>query len=73
MLGNIAPGADKPAIDLTSPGERVERSFTAARHTVPIANVWLAPEAALDREGFTLTGHESAVQDFEDEAGIEAV
>lgn len=73
VLGYVAPGAGKPAFDLTAPGERVERNFTAGRHTVRIANGWLAPEAALDREGFALTRHETAVRDFEDEAEIEAV
>lgn len=73
VLGYIARGAGKPAIDLTSPGDRVKRNFTADPRTMRIANGWLGPEAALDREGFALTRHETAVQDFEDEAEIEAV
>jgi hypothetical protein len=72
-LGYLAPSAEKPALDATRPGERVERNFILDPRTVRIANGWLAPEADLDREGFALTRHETGVQDFEDAAEIEAV
>lgn len=73
VLGYVDAGADKPAIDMASPGQRVERNFTADPRSVRIANGWLTPAPALDREGFALVRHDTAVRDFEDEAEIRAV
>jgi hypothetical protein len=64
----------KPVIDATLPGERVERNFYFAAHKARIANGRLLDSAAsLDREGFAMTRHKTAVQDFRDEAEIEAI
>jgi hypothetical protein len=68
-LSYIVPGEGKPEIDATSPGERVERNFSFAARKARIANGWLLDTAAsLEREGFAMTRHETAVRDFRDEA-----
>ena len=73
-LSYIVPGEGKPVIDATSPGERAERNFSFAARTARIANGWLRDTAAsLDREGFAVTRHETAVRDFQDETEIKEV
>ncbi len=73
-LSYIVPGAGKPVIDATSPGERTERNFSFVARTAKIANGWLLDTAAsLDREGFAVTQHETAVRDFQDETEIKEV
>ncbi len=73
-LSYIVPGVGKPVIDATLPGERVERNFSFAARKARIANGRLLDSAAsLDREGFAMTRHKTAVQDFRDEAEIEAI
>lgn len=73
MLDYVTPGPGKPAIDAAAHGSRVERNFTADRRPVWIENGWLAPDASLDREGFALTRHETALHHFDDKQDIEAV
>jgi len=73
VLGYVAPGPDKPAIDATVGGTRIERNFTSDQRRVRVENGWLAPTASLDREGFALIRHETALQEFEDARDIEDV
>lgn len=72
-LGYVSRGAGKPAIDLTKAGARVERNFSTVPRSVRIANGRHAPTASLDREGFALTRHDTAVRDFADAAEIETI
>ncbi len=71
-LGYVSRGPGKPAIDMTN-GARVERDFSVATWRMRIANGRRGPAASLDREGFALTRHDTAVGDFADAAEIEAV
>lgn len=63
-LGYVLPGAGKPAVTVDGSGKRLERNFTADPRRVRVANGWLMPAPALDREGFALVRHETALQDF---------
>lgn len=72
-LGYVSRGAGKPAIDMSHAGARVERDFTVVTRSVRIANGRRAPAASLDREGFALTRHATAVRDFGDPAEVETV
>lgn len=70
-LGYVIPGPGKPAVAAGGSGERVEQNFAADPRRVRVANGWLAPAATLDREGFALVRHETALADFADADAIE--
>lgn len=72
-LSYVARGDEKPTIDLSTHGARVERNLTRMSRNVLIANGRLTPPPSLDREGFALTHHETAVRDFVDENEIRTV
>ena len=71
LLGND----QKPVIHITPEGTREpERTATYGPRRVTVRDARpLAAELSLDREGFALVGHETAVTDFEDEAEVERV
>lgn len=64
----------KPVTYISPPGVPSKRDAEFEDRVVPIRNARLAPDAfALEREGFLLTNHETAVGDFYDEVEVKAV
>lgn len=72
-LSYVVRGDEKPTIDLSTHGARVERNLTRMTRNVLIANGRLTPPPSLDCEGFALTHHETALRDFVDENEIRTV
>lgn len=67
-LAYIEPSARKPSIDILGPGLRQENHARFVSHPVEIVNGrWRQESFSLDREGFALTRHETAVTDFDSE------
>lgn len=73
-LNYIVPGNDKPQSYITKPGEPTVRRSEYARRAFAIRNArGRAEPPSLDREGFALAPHDSAVRDFYDAAEVERV
>jgi hypothetical protein len=74
-LNYLAPSQGKPSTYAYAVPEGVaQTNIVNEPHVVPIHDIRAAaPDAALDREGFALIRHRSAVRDFYDEAEIRAV
>ncbi|HUC67270.1 MAG TPA: CmcJ/NvfI family oxidoreductase [Stellaceae bacterium] len=74
-LNYLAPMTARPRNYACEPPAGVPRSNTAPEsHTVPIYDVRpIASEIALDREGFTLLRHETAIRDFWDDDELRKV
>ena len=71
-LNYIVPGDGKPRSEITPPGEPVRRRSQYERRDVAVRDARaLAEPASLDREGFALAPHRSAVADFYDPAEVE--
>jgi hypothetical protein len=71
-LNYLAAGIERPRIytDAAPPGEP-QSTFATESHTVRVRDVRAATEqASLDRQGFALMRHTSAVRDFWDEEEI---
>ncbi len=79
-----APEAVETRIDYLIPTSRINRRFWAPGaelntgvyqpYPVTIRNARMAPEPfTLDRNGFCLAGHETAVRDWRDEAHVDAI
>ena len=71
----LVPGDVKPAIHIARPGEgETDRSGTFSAEEMPVADIrGLPEEATLDRQGFALVPHDTAVKDFYDEDEVRAV
>lgn len=71
----LVPGDVKPAIHIAPPGEgETDRSGTFSAEEMPVADIrGLPEEATLDRQGFALVPHDTAVKDFYDEDEVRAV
>jgi hypothetical protein len=64
----------KPVTYISPPGVPSKRDAEFEDRVVPIHNARLTPGSfSLEREGFLLTGHETAMQDFYDADRVEAV
>jgi hypothetical protein len=74
-LNYLAPMTERPRNYACEPPAGVARSNTAPEtHTVPIYDVRpIASEIALDREGFALLRHETAIRDFWDDDEVRKV
>lgn len=73
-LAYIVTGDGKPAVDTTNPNDRVEHNARWAAYQVEIENGRLNGDTfSLDREGFALAHHDTAVSDFGDEDEIKRV
>jgi hypothetical protein len=75
QLNYLAPMAERPRNYTFDPPPGVPRSNSATEvHTVPIYDVGpVAADVSLDREGFAVLGHQSAVKDFWDEDELRRV
>jgi len=63
---------DKPAFHSPAKGGEMMLFFESESHTVPIANMReIAGTLSLDREGFELLTHQTAVQDLYDDEAVE--
>lgn len=71
----LAPSAEKPFVYTYDPPPGTPRSnIVSETHRVPIRNARpVASDLSLDREGFRLVEHQSAVRDFYDEAAVKDV
>ena len=71
-LNYLAPMTERPRNYTYDPPSGVPRSNSVAEtHVVPILSVRpVTAEVSLDREGFALLHHESAVRDFYDDAEV---
>ena len=74
VLTFTLPGSEKPIIEMVPPGGgEPRRNATYVNHRVRIHDArQLIPGAVLDREGFELIGHRSAIDDFYDDAEVKA-
>ena len=73
-LNYIVPGDGKPRSEITKPGTPVQRRSQYNPHGFAIRDArGLGQPAALDREGFALAPHDSAVRDFYDAKEVERV
>jgi hypothetical protein len=75
QLNYLAPIVERPRNYACEPPAGVPRSNTAPDpHTVPIYDARpIASEIALDREGFALLSHETAIRDFWDDDELRKV
>jgi hypothetical protein len=73
-LNYFAESSDRPVIYTYEPPPGVPRTTGKAEpHSVLVRNARLADQLSLDREGFQLVNHETAVQDFYDRAQVQQV
>jgi hypothetical protein len=74
-MNYLVPMAERPRIYTYEPPAGVARSNIAyAPHRLPVRNGReIEPSPSLDREGFALARHASAIQDFGDEDAIRSV
>jgi hypothetical protein len=73
-LNYFAESSDRPVIYTYEPPPGVPRTTgKAEQHSVLVRNARLADQLSLDREGFQLVNHETAVQDFYDRAEVQQV
>jgi hypothetical protein len=73
-LNYIAESPEKPVIYTYEPPPRIPRTTGKSEpHSVLIRNARLAEHLSLDREGFQLVHHETAVQDFYDRVEVQDV
>ena len=73
-LNYIVPGDGKPQSEITKPGTPVKRRSQYNPHGFAIRDArGLGAPASLDREGFALASHRSAVRDFYDAQEVERV
>jgi hypothetical protein len=75
VLNYLAPMADRPRNYTFDPPPGIPRSnSTHEAHTVPISDARaVASDISLDREGFAVLHHQSAVKDFWDEDEVRRV
>ena len=74
VLNYIVPGDEKPKTYITEPGIPTQRRSRYDGHAFAIRDARaLAAPATLDREGFALEAHASAVADFYDSDEVERV
>jgi hypothetical protein len=73
-LNYFAESSDRPVIYTYDPPPGVPRTTGKAEpHSVLVRNARLADQPSLDREGFQLLHHKTAVQDFYDRAEVQQV
>jgi hypothetical protein len=73
-LNYFAESSAKPVIYTYEPPPGIPRTTGKPEpHSVPIHNARLAEQLSLDREGFQLVSHETAVSDFYDRAEVQQV
>src|SRR6516225_2734996 len=74
-MNYLVPMAERPRVYRYEPPAGVPRSnIVYAPHRLPIRNGrQLQPGPSLDREGFSLVAHASAIGDFADEDAIRSV
>jgi hypothetical protein len=73
-LNYFAESAEKPVIYTYEPPAGIPRTTGKAEaHSVSIRNGRLAENLSIDRQGFQLVSHETAVHDFYDRAEVEKV
>ena len=73
-LTYLAESSDRPVIYTYEPPPGVPQTTGKADpHSVLVRNARLADQLSLDREGFQLVNHETAVQDFYDRAEVQQV
>jgi hypothetical protein len=74
-LTYLVDNGEKPAVHMAPPGGGTpRRTAEAAVHSLPIYDARpLAPELSLDREGFEVLAHDTAVSDFYDDEEVRAV
>src|SRR5215469_6992469 len=73
-LNYFAESSEKPVIYTYEPPPGVPRTTGKSEpHSVLIRNARLAEQLSLDREGFQLVHHETAVQDFYDRAEVREI
>ncbi len=73
-LNYFADGSERPVIYTYEPPVGIPRMTGKSEpHSVLIRNARLADELSLDRQGFQLVRHESAVRDFYDRTEVEKV
>jgi hypothetical protein len=73
-LNYLADDAERPVLYAYEPPPGTPRMTGKTEvHAVAIRNARLEPELSLDRQGFQLVHHETAVHDFYDRAEVETV
>src|SRR3989440_3793319 len=73
-LNYFAESAEKPVIYTYEPPPGTPRATGKSEpHSVLIRNARLAEQLSLDRQGFQLVRHETAVQDFYDRAKVQEI
>ena len=73
-LNYFAESSEKPVIYTYEPPPEIPRTTGKSEpHSVLIRNARLAEQLSLDREGFQMVHHETAVQDFYDRAEVREI